>query len=103
MPLVKSIFRLIAKCQIKDLPSKNMYLLTICLHILYLISDTTHNLLLHRIGLGDPLESNCFKTLFSEELSAIKNKVLAIKCEEFKTCPTTLNSIAKYFWNENLI
>ncbi len=73
MPFVKSNFRLITKCQIKDLPSKNMYLLTICLHILYLISDTTHSLLFHHIGLGDPLKSNCFKTLFFEEKNVVKN------------------------------
>jgi hypothetical protein len=66
MPFVKSIFRLIIKCQIKDLLSKNTYLLTIGLHILYLINDTIHSLLFHCIGLRDPLESNCFKTLFSE-------------------------------------
>jgi hypothetical protein len=34
MPFVKSIFRLIIKCQIISLPSKNTYLLTIRLHIL---------------------------------------------------------------------
>ncbi len=64
MPFVKSIFRLIAKCLIKDLPSKNTYLLTIGLHILYLSSDTTHSLLFHRIGLRDPLESNCLNVIF---------------------------------------
>jgi hypothetical protein len=80
MSFVKSIFRLIAKCQIKDLPSKNTYLLTIGLHILYLISDTTHSLLFHRIGLGDSLESNCFKTLFSEEKNVAKKLSSCDKC-----------------------
>jgi hypothetical protein len=36
------------------------------IHALYFISDTIHSLLFHRIGLRDPLESNYFKTLFSE-------------------------------------
>ncbi len=92
MPFVKSIFRLIIKCQIIDLPSKNTYLLTIGLHILYSITDTIHNLLFHHVGLRDPFKSNCFKTLFSEQKNIIKNKVLTIKCQEFKTCLTTLNS-----------
>jgi hypothetical protein len=91
MPLVESIFRLIIKCQIKDLPLKNTYLLTIGLHILYLISDTIHNLLFYHIGLRDPFKSNCFKTLFFGQKNIIKNKVLTIKRQEFKTCLTTLN------------
>jgi hypothetical protein len=66
MPFVKSIFKLISKCQIIDLPSKNTYLLTIGLHTLYIISDTIHSLLFHHVGLRDPFKSNCFKTLFSE-------------------------------------
>jgi hypothetical protein len=34
-----------------DSPLKNTYLLTIGLHILYLISDTIHSLLFYHIGL----------------------------------------------------
>ncbi len=34
-----------------DLLSKNTYLLTIGLHILYLINDTIHSLLFYHIGL----------------------------------------------------
>jgi hypothetical protein len=55
-PFVKSIFRLIVKCGKKDLTLKKVYLLTLGLHILYLVTDIAQSFLFHCIGLRDPSE-----------------------------------------------